>query len=111
MSLYQFVFKETPKGKADHGRHLIRRQDAAGKAPIIGVFPQGDVCEHYIGGSWYYTWIVESANINKVTAFLQECVSYGFVELSSGPTLIRTDEDSLEIKAFYDELKAHLPRP
>jgi hypothetical protein len=110
MSLYQFVFKETAKGAADHDHHLNRRQDATKKGRAIGVFLQGDVCEHYIGGSWYYTWIVESANPNKVTGFLQECVSYGFVELSSGSTRVLTDEDLAEIKAFYDELKAAFPK-
>jgi hypothetical protein len=109
MSLYQFVLKETPKGKADHDHHLNRRQDAANKGPVIGVFRQGDVCENYIGGSWYYTWVVESASITRVTAFLQECVFYGFVELSSGPTPVFTDEDLLEMKRFYGELRAAFP--
>jgi len=110
MSLYQFVFRETPKGKADHDHHLNRRQDATNKGPVIGVYPQGDVCEHYIGGSWYYTWVVESDSITRVTAFLQECVLYGFVELCSGPTPVFTEEDSSDIKRFYGDLRAHFPR-
>jgi hypothetical protein len=110
MSLYQFVFRETSKGKADHDNHLVRRQDATNKGLVIGVIRQGDVCENYIGGSWYYAWIVESPSITNVTAFLQECVFYNFVELSSGPTPVFTDEDSLEIKRLYAELKTAFPK-
>ena len=116
MPKFQFVFKETPKGKAQHdgppplSTHLDRRTHATNKGPVIGVIRQGDVSEHYIGGSWYYTWIVESPSITNVTAFLQECVFYGFVELCSGPTPVLTDEDSLAIKGFYAELKAKFPK-
>jgi hypothetical protein len=110
MSLYQFVLKETPKGKADHDHHLDRRLEGTNKGPVIGVYRQGDVAENYIDGSWYYTWLVESDSITRVTAFIQECVFYGFVVLSSGPTPVSTDEDSLEIERFSAELQAAFPR-
>jgi hypothetical protein len=115
MSLYQFVFRETPKGKAQHdgppplSTHIDRRAHATEKGPVIGVIRQGDVCENNIGGSWHYTWIVEAPDIAHVTAFLQECVLYGFVELCSGPTPVLTEKDSLEIKKLHDELRAAFP--
>ena len=98
MSLYQFILKETPKGRADHSHHLDRRQEGTAKGAVIGVYRQGDVTETCMGDSWYYTWVVESDSITRVTAFVQECVFYGFVELYSGPTPVFTDEDSSEIK-------------
>jgi hypothetical protein len=109
MSLYQFVLKETPKGWADHDHHLDRREEGTQKGAVIAVYRQGDVAEKYIGGSWYYTWVVESSSITRVTAFIQECVYYGFVKLYSGPNTVLTEEDSLEIKRFRAELRAAFP--
>jgi hypothetical protein len=109
MSLYQFVLKETPQGKADHVNHLGRRQEGTQKGPVIGVFRQGDVAENYVGGSWYYTWVVESSSINNVTAFIRECVHYGFVELYTGPTPVLTDGDSLEIENLSTQLRVAFP--
>jgi hypothetical protein len=109
MSLYQFVFKETAKGKADHDNHLTRRQDATNKGAVIGVYRKGDVAENSIAGSWYYTWVVDASSINALTLFLQESARYGFVELYSGPTPVSTEEDSSEIASLSAKLKAAFP--
>jgi hypothetical protein len=110
MSLYQFVLKETPNGKADHDHHLDRRATGTSKGVVIGVIRQGDVVERYVGDSWYYGWVVDAPNINRVTAFLRECVRWGFVELYSGPTSASTEEDSLEIENLLYELRKAFPK-
>src|SRR6266853_526643 len=109
MSLYVFILKETAQGTAHHDdpsphNHLDRRQTGTDKGEAIQVYRQGDVTEKNIGGFWYYTWVVDAPNINRVTAFIRECVRHGFVELYSGPTPAFTDKDLAEINDLLAKL-------
>jgi hypothetical protein len=114
MSLYVFILKETSQGKAHHDdpsphNHLDRRQTGTDKGAAIQVYRQGDVEENYIGDSWYYTWVVDAQNINRVTAFIRECVRHGFVELYSGPNPAFTEKDLAEIDDLLAQLRAKFP--
>jgi hypothetical protein len=114
MSLYQFVLKETAKGKCHHNDpsphgHCDRRKTGTDKGRAIGVYRVGDVAENNIGGSWYYTWVVNAPDIYRVTAFIRECVLYGFVELYSGPTPAFDEEDLNKIEKLSAELRQAFP--
>jgi hypothetical protein len=111
MSLYQFVLKETPQGKAHHNgpppahNHLDRRQLGTEKGHAIEVGRVGDVVEAYVEGYGYYTWTVDARSITRVMALIQECERHGFVELYYGPIPVLTPEDKLEIESLLATIK------
>jgi hypothetical protein len=115
MSLYQFVLKETPQGKAHHDdpppahNHLDRRKLGTEKGHAIRVERQGDVVEAYIEGCGYYTWTVDAPSITRVMAFIQECERHGFVELYYGPIPVLTEEDLSEIENLLATIKKAFP--
>lgn len=115
MSLYQFVVKETPLGKAHHDdpppahNHIDRRNLATAKGLAVGVRRPGDVVEAYIEGYGYYTWTVDIPNIATLMGFIQECERHGFVELYYGPIPVFTEKDLLDIKSVLDTIKEKFP--
>ena len=115
MSLYQFVLKETPQGKAHHDDpppahdHTFRRNLGTAKAHAIGVERQGEVVEAYVEGYGYYTWTVDTPNIAKLMGFIQECERHGFVELYYGPIPILTEKDLSEIENVLAKIKEAFP--
>jgi len=88
MPQYQFVVKETPQGKADHDKHLHRREVARQKGHVMGAERQGEVVETYEDGFGCYTWVVDAPSRAILDDFIKECERHGFVKLSSGPTLL-----------------------
>jgi hypothetical protein len=116
MSLYQFVFKETPQGMAHHDdpppahNHYDRRNLGTEKGhAVFKVERQGDVVEAYIEGYGYYTWTVDARSITGLMAFIQECERHGFVELYYGPIPVLTEEDLSEIKNLLARVKEAFP--
>ena len=106
---YQFIVKETPQGKADHSRHLSRRDTATQKGHIIGVERPKDVEEAYVGGFGYYTWHVDAPNVEAVIALIQECERHGFVELYSGPMPELTDKQRFDIDVLAHKMRTAFP--
>jgi len=117
MSLYQFVLKETPQGKAHHDDpppahdHTFRRNLGTAKAHAIGVERQGEVVEAYVEGYGYYTWTVDAPSTTRLMTFIQECERHGFVELYYGPVPVLTDEDLSEIKNLLATIRRDFPDP
>ena len=116
MSLYQFVLKETPLGKAHHDdlppaeNHTDRRNLAKEKGhQVFGVERQGDVVEAYIEGYGYYTWVVDAPSVAAVIALIQECERHGFVELYYGPMPVLTEKDLSDIKKLLANVKEKFP--
>ena len=109
MPQYQFVFKETPTGKAKHDTHLERRATAVAKAGVLDVHLTHPVVETLIGGDWYYTWIVDAPDIQTLWAFIQECIRHPNVELSSGPTPVFTEEELSRIQSLSAEMRGAYP--
>src|SRR5215470_16359179 len=112
MSLYQFVLKETPQGKAHHdgpppaNNHIERRNLGTQKCPLFSVERQGEVVEAYVMGYGYYTWTLNAPSITNVMAFIQECERHGFVKLYYGPVPVLTPEDLSEIQNILATVRA-----
>jgi hypothetical protein len=109
MPQYQFVFKETPIGKAKHDTHLDRREEAKAKGAVLDVRLAHPVVETLIGGDWYYTWVVDTPDVQTVSAFIQECVRHPNVELSSGPTPVFTAEELSQIQSLSAKMRGAYP--
>ena len=114
MPRYQFIIKETPKGKTHHSdprphSHLDRRELSRQKGHIIGVEMVGTVAEAYVDGYGYYTWVVNAPSVTAVIALIQECERHGFVELYSGPMPDLTDKDKSDIELFSHQMRTAFP--
>lgn len=114
MPQFKFVLKETPMGKAHHddpppNGHLDRRNTATAKAELLSTHLTQPVGEQMIFGDWYYTWVVDSPDINVVWALLGEFTHWGFVELFSGPTSVFAAEELSEIQSLSVKLRSAFP--
>jgi|SRR5262249_49560865 len=109
MPQYQFVFKETPTGKAKHDTHLERRATAVAKADVLDTHLTQPVVETLIEGDWYYTWVVDSPDMPTAWAFIKECIRHPNVVLSSGPTPVFTAAELSQMEKLSAKLRNAFP--